>query len=207
VKITPLDLRNQEFGRTFRGYDPEEVRVFLELVSDEFEILIKENAGLTERVKDLDEKVRDYRNMERTLHATLIAAQESAQRSSENARDEAANILENARVESEKIVEGVRRERAELESEIARLQRIRQAHAQRLKSVLRQQLDLLAGVEGDESQGISTGVVAGELPVPVRRREESAAIPPGTIRPTFSVDDTELDPAPAEDGERAKRIE
>jgi len=209
VKITPLDLRNQEFGRTLRGYDPEEVRVFLELVSDEFEILIKENAGLTERVKDLDEKIRDYRNMERTLHATLIAAQQSAERSSENARDEAANILENARVEAEKIVEGARRERTGLDAEIDRLHRIRQAHVQRLKSVLRQQLDLLAGVEDDDAPEIARGVVPEEISRPGPRRREPPIVPPGTIRPTFSVDDEDLDPEPADEGEgeRAERIE
>lgn len=209
MKITPLDLRNQEFGRTLRGYDPEEVRVFLELVADEFEILIKENAGLTERVKDLDEKIRDYRNMERTLHATMIAAQQSAERSTENARDEAVNILEGARVESEKIVEAARREKAGLDSEIEYLRRIRQTNVQRLKSVLRQQLDLLAGVDDDSVPMIPSEVVTEELPRTNPRREETATAPPERIRPTFSVDDSPLEPTPADEpeGDRAERTE
>jgi cell division initiation protein len=208
LKITPLDLRNQEFGRTLRGYDPEEVRVFLELVSDEFEILIKENGSLAERVKDLDEKIRDYRNMEKTLNATLIAAQQNAERYSENARNEANNILENARVESRKIVEAARREKSALEEEIERLQRTRQAHLQRLKAFLREQLNLLAGEEDIHSL-TSALPRAGKPGSTTFPRSETATAPPATFRPTFSVDESELDPGPEPDGgeDRAETVE
>ena len=32
MKLTPLDIRKKDFGRSLRGYDPEEVEAFLDMV-------------------------------------------------------------------------------------------------------------------------------------------------------------------------------
>ncbi len=182
MKITPLDLQNQEFGRTFRGYDPEEVKVFLELVSDEFELLIKENSSLTERLRDLDEKIRDYRNMEKTLNATLIAAQKNSESYFENAKKEADLILESARLESRKILEGVQNEKIALEEEIGRLRKSRQILIKRFKAFLQEQLELLAGVEDRGTDASPSGKSADadhDLSIPIENE----------FHPTFSVEE------------------
>jgi cell division initiation protein len=181
LKITPLDLRNQEFGRSFRGYDPEEVRVFLELVSDEFEFLIKENTTLTERLRDLDERVQDYRNMEKTLKATLISAQKNAENYYENAKKEADLVLENAQLESRQILERAQNQKVILEEEIARLQTTRQSYVKKFKAFLREQMEALAaegnpGMAEDDSEGNVS--------------DEHVSIPViDTYHPTFSVDE------------------
>jgi len=194
LKITPLDLQNQEFGRTLRGYDPEEVKVFLELVSDEFELLIKENSSLTERLRDLDEKIKDYRNMEKTLNATLIAAQKNSENYFENAKKEADLILENAHLESRKILERAHNEKISLEEEIGRLQKSRQLLIRRFKSFLQEHLELLAGEKelfSDTSVHSENVDIEPEISIPVENG----------FRPTFSVDeevqqDQEHDGAP-----------
>ncbi len=182
MKITPLDLRNQEFGRTFRGYDPEEVRVFLELVSDEFEFLIKENTSLTERVRDLDEKIRDYRNMEKTLNQTLISAQTNAENYFENAKKEANMILENAQMECRRLLEEARNQKVTLDEEISRLRKSRQSYIRKIRTFLSDQLEMLAG-EDDESRTLD------EPNTGEGNREEGVTIPASdSCRPTFSVD-------------------
>jgi len=187
LKITPLDLQNQEFGRTLRGYDPEEVRVFLELVSDEFEYLIKENTSLTERVRDLDEKIRDYRNLEKTLNATLISAQKNAESYYENAKKEADLALENARLESRKILEEARDKKFALEEEITRLQKLRQHNIKKLKTFLKEQLELLAGEEIPE---LDEPEVVEDDTAERNNTADEAAIPTGdSFNPTFSVDE------------------
>ena len=57
MPITPLEIRKQEFKKKVRGYDPHEVREFLELIATELEELLRGNAGLSERVKDMDAKI------------------------------------------------------------------------------------------------------------------------------------------------------
>ena len=37
MKFTPFSIKNQEFSRAVRGYDKEEVRAYLEKLSDEVE--------------------------------------------------------------------------------------------------------------------------------------------------------------------------
>ena len=50
VAITPSDLCNQQFRRTvFGGYHPDEVDIFLERVANDFEHLLTQMKGLTEK--------------------------------------------------------------------------------------------------------------------------------------------------------------
>ena len=47
--LTPLDIYGKTFGKSFRGYDQQEVdKFFQELISD-YETLYKENIDLKER--------------------------------------------------------------------------------------------------------------------------------------------------------------
>ena len=43
MKITPIDIRQQQFGKSLRGLDPREVDSFLNLVSDELEAATRDN--------------------------------------------------------------------------------------------------------------------------------------------------------------------
>ena len=43
MKITPLDIQQQQFRVRFRGFDMVEVDNFLDLLANEFEELLKEN--------------------------------------------------------------------------------------------------------------------------------------------------------------------
>ena len=211
MKITPSDLRNQEFGRTLRGFDPEEVRVFLELVSDEFELLIKENNSLTERLRGLDEKIRDYRSMEKTLNATLISAQKNADSYFENAKKEADLTLESARMESRRVLEKAQNQKVALEEEIAQLQKTRTVYVNKFKSFLKEQLELLAGekdepvLDGghDRMRSVLPGdsfVGCGENPGEnIDAGAEMTAPKIDTFRPTFSVDEDERQESEAED--------
>ena len=45
IDLTPLDVRNKrgDFKRAMRGYEPHEVDLFLEMVADRLEALVREN--------------------------------------------------------------------------------------------------------------------------------------------------------------------
>ena len=54
MKITPIDISGHRFAKRMRGYDQEEVRSFLNLVSAEFEkIVIENNAQPAQAVANL----------------------------------------------------------------------------------------------------------------------------------------------------------
>ena len=50
MRLTPLDIREQQFRRVMRGMEPEEVTAFLASVASEFEVLLTENKELKQRL-------------------------------------------------------------------------------------------------------------------------------------------------------------
>jgi cell division initiation protein len=58
-----------------RGLDPDEVYAFLATVADEYEAALNDNKALRERLLELDDKVQEYRTIERTLRDTLVTAE------------------------------------------------------------------------------------------------------------------------------------
>ena len=67
MRITPLDVRKQEFRRSVRGFDCDEVRAFMSTLADEYEIVLVDNKQLREKLIAQDEKITEYQTMERTL--------------------------------------------------------------------------------------------------------------------------------------------
>lgn len=65
MKITPLSIKRQEFKRNIRGYDPDEVNTFLEIIADEFDQLQKQNEELSAQVTQLQKKLQDYQQIEK----------------------------------------------------------------------------------------------------------------------------------------------
>ena len=101
MRITPLDVRKQEFRKVVRGLEPEEVYAFLATVADEYETVLTDNKQLRDRVLELDEKVSEYRNMEKTLRDTLLTAERVMAEARENARKEAELIVRDANVKAQ----------------------------------------------------------------------------------------------------------
>ena len=120
MKLTPLDIRRNEFSRSMRGYNREEVESFLTMVADDVEGLIGEHRDLSRRLEELQKEIDEYREIERTLTETLVAAQKSADdlresslRDAELTRREAQvraeQLYDNARLEAERLMLDARR--------------------------------------------------------------------------------------------------
>ena len=76
--ITPLDIQNKEFKKSFRGYKESEVDQFLDEIIEDYEKLYKENIELKDKILILTEQIKQYNNLEETLKDTLIVAQSTA---------------------------------------------------------------------------------------------------------------------------------
>ena len=89
MRITPLDIQQKQFPMRFRGFDVEEVYAFLEVVREQMEDLLRENAMLKEQVQRAENQIKEYRDMETTLRETLMTAQQMVEDYKTNARKEA----------------------------------------------------------------------------------------------------------------------
>lgn len=91
--ITAIEIRNQQFNKSIRGYNEEEVKNFLYRLSQDYENLYSENARLKEEMQKLEYDLAKYYKMEETMNNSLILAQQTAEGLKANAEKEAQLIL------------------------------------------------------------------------------------------------------------------
>ncbi|MDZ4803342.1 MAG: DivIVA domain-containing protein [Candidatus Eisenbacteria bacterium] len=104
AKLTPLDIRKQEFPQRFRGYDPEEVDTFLDLIADDAESLTLERNQLQERSSTLESQLAEFKEIERSLRDALVMAERMQAEASENAQRRIESMLREAEVKSYSII-------------------------------------------------------------------------------------------------------
>jgi len=135
MNVTPLDLRQQQFRTTMRGYDRDEVTAFLAEVSSDYEVALTEADKLRQEVVRLEGLLNEHREHERNLRNTLL----TAQRLSDEVKDAAAKqadaivreaegraelILDKAQARVEDVhreIDGLRLKRREVENSVESL--------------------------------------------------------------------------------------
>lgn len=147
MRITPLDIRKQEFHRVMRGLDAEEVYAFLSTVGDEYEALLNDNKALRDRILELDDKVQEYRTMEKTLRDTLITAERVAVEAKDNARREASLLVKEAQIEVDKSLRDIKSEAMRLRQEVQQLRSQRDGYLARMKVVAESHMKFLETAE------------------------------------------------------------
>lgn len=149
MRLTPLDIRKQEFKRGMRGLDADEVHAFLATVADEYEAVINDNKALRERLLELDDKVQEYRNMEKTLRDTLLTAERVTVEAKDNARREAELIVKEAQIEAEKAGRDVRAASMKLRQEIQTLKQQKEGYLSRLRVLIESHMKFVEAAEKD----------------------------------------------------------
>ena len=150
MKITPLEIKRQQFKKTMRGYDTIEVETFLEMVSNELEDLIHENRAQKDKIIELETQLSDYKNIERSLQQTFMQAQETSGKSIENSKREAEIIVKEAEVKASQIVEKARLDFAHVKEEISQLKARKESVLSKLKVLLSSELNLIRALDIDE---------------------------------------------------------
>lgn len=147
MKITPLDVRKQEFKKVMRGYDPIEVDSFKEQLVNEFENLLKEQSEQRTKITELETQLKDFRQMERALQQTLMQAQEATGKSYEAARRDAESIIKSAEVKASQMLSIANVEMGKLNNEIVQLKARKDSFIGRMRVLLSSELDLIKALE------------------------------------------------------------
>ena len=155
MKLTPLDIKKQEFTRAFRGVDPQEVQSFLQMVADQWSSLLDENSRMEQKVRDLDSKLEHYRKIEEALQEALETARDNSHKTIENAQREAQIIIREARGEAEEIRKKGVTEQKRLKHDITKVSGRRDEVIARLRAFLMSEMELLARFEGQDQLGAS----------------------------------------------------
>ncbi|MCX6133347.1 MAG: DivIVA domain-containing protein [Ignavibacteriales bacterium] len=150
MKITPLDIKRQQFKKVMRGYDPVEVDTFLDMLSHELEDVVGRNKEFRDKLIELETQLKGYKDMERTLQQTLRQAQETSGKEIENSRKEATLIVQEAELKASQIVDKARTDFGRMKEEIANLKARKESILSRLKVLLRSEIDLIKALEIDD---------------------------------------------------------
>ena len=149
MKITPLDIQQQQFKTRFRGFDVREVDAFLEQIAETFEGLQKKNQDMSEEVRRLDLEIKGYRKREETFKRALLNSQKVLDQMKDNARKSAELIIAEAEVKAEKILNKAHNRLAQLHEDIAELRRQRTQIEVQISSIIEAHSRLLEiGKEG-----------------------------------------------------------
>jgi cell division initiation protein len=147
--LTSLDIVNQAFKKTMRGYDPSEVDEFLDRVAECIQVYVQKIKDYERVIEEQSEKLRDYENIKGSLHEALLMAQRTATEKVNNASllaDEkvaqadraseekighatvtAENILADARIKAERMIRDAESSVLDFGHELTMLQELRNA--------------------------------------------------------------------------------
>jgi cell division initiation protein len=149
MKVTPLDIQQQQFKTRFRGFDIREVDTFLEQMAETVESLQKENQNLGDEVRRLELEIQGYRKREETFKRALLNSQKVLDQMKDNARRSAELIIAEAEVKAEKILNKAHNRLAQLHEDITELKRQRTQIEVQISSIIEAHSRLLEiGKEG-----------------------------------------------------------
>ena len=188
MRMTPLEIQNHRFARRVRGFDRDEVESFLQMVTEDYEALVIENAEQRERARRLEEKLEVSQGQETLLRETLITAQSMSDHMRSLAENECRTNMNQAEQHAAEIVRKAERDVVRLKENIRELQGLRTRTAESLRSTLRSHLKWVDEVESEstvDSQHAKNASVTLRDPSPCAasplgdESESSAAPPPG----------------------------
>jgi cell division initiation protein len=143
MKYSPNSIKQQEFNKSVRGYDKDEVQAFLEKLSDEMESLQKENEQLKKELDAANLRLTEFRRIEKNLQDTLLKAQESSTKSFESTKKQTSLMIKEAEIKASQIMEKARESANEIRTAVITLREEKDLVVAKLKSIISSQAQLL----------------------------------------------------------------
>lgn len=161
MALTALELKDKTFATKFRGYDADEVDDFLDIVTRDYEDLIRKNHDQELELKNLRERLAYFDEMKESLSKSVLLAQDTAEKVKIAAEDQAANIikqadydaatlLHEAKDKANEILRNATDNAKKVVIETEELKNQTRIFHQRLKSTVESQLSLVNSSEWEE---------------------------------------------------------
>jgi cell division initiation protein len=143
MKFTPFGIKNQEFNKSVRGFDRDEVNAFLERLSDEFEHLQNENEKLKNELDRQEEQLKEFKRIEKNLQQAMLNQTESTSRTVDSAKKQTALMVKEAELKSAQIIEKAKESANSVRDSVLKLREERKLLIARIKALIDSQSSLL----------------------------------------------------------------
>lgn len=182
MKLTPIDIQQQQFARQLRGYSRPEVDSFLEIIGEQLGEVARENSDLAIQLKCQEEELGHHRDRETTMREALLTAQQALEEIRDNAQKEAHLIISEAELKAEKILHNAHGRVSRILEDVSELKRQRVRAVEELRGVLSTHVKLLdiqsEGAAADDLNDDASVTVLGRLRAPMPPVDET----PGSTR-------------------------
>mgnify|MGYP000855588782 FL=1 len=105
MPITSLEIKDKTFSTKFRGFDPEEVDEFLDIVVRDYEDLVRNNHEMERHIRSLEERLSYFDEMKDSLSQSVLIAQDTAERVKQAAQERSNNIIQQAEQDAQRLLE------------------------------------------------------------------------------------------------------
>jgi cell division initiation protein len=154
-------IRKKEFHIIFKGYKPDEVDKFLDILSVEFDRLIKKNREIQDSLDKLKfESTVEDTDIKKIIQDALISAHKVAEDIKNQAKKEAEEIIQQRKLEEEKTLSDLQMRKLQFEESIILLQSKYDELKNKIKKLTE---DMSAFIEDTNTVDISTEADSFEL--------------------------------------------
>ena len=143
MKLTPLDIQQQQFRTALMGFDKKEVDTFLDLLANDVEELVRENNALKDELRKRDTDLNEFRERERTLKDTMLTATQITEDIKQNARKEAEIVIAQAEHQAEQIIQNAHTRLVRIMEDMDELRRQKAQFEASLRSMIQTHFKLL----------------------------------------------------------------
>ena len=161
MPITSLEIKDKTFSTRFRGFDPEEVDEFLDIVVRDYEDLVRSNHDKDLHIKSLEERLSYFDEMKDSLSQSVLIAQDTAERVKQAANERSNNIIQQAEQSAQRLLEEAKykaneilRQAADNAKKVAveteELKNKSRVFHQRLKSTIESQLAIVESSDWED---------------------------------------------------------
>ena len=150
--MTPLEIENRKFKKSISGYSKTEVEEFVNVVSQNYEALYKENLANRDKINMLSNAIKQYKTMEETLQSAILVAQSAGDEVVANAKKRAENIIAEAETKATQLLSDASREVTRISFEYEEMKRNVEVFKTRIISLLTSQLDIVKEFSMPESK-------------------------------------------------------
>jgi len=141
--LTPLEIENRKFKKEISGYSKVEVAEFMNVISENYELIYKENLANKDKINMLSNAIKQYKTMEETLQSAILVAQSAGDEVIQNAKKRAENIIADAETKAAQMLSDASREVTRVSYEYEDMKRNVEVFRTRIISLLTSQLDIV----------------------------------------------------------------
>jgi len=147
--LPPHELKNKDFTRVVRGYNPVEVDEHIKFIIEKYTELYRENDELERKLKTANTRLEQFKSDEESIRSALINAQRASAKITTEANERAEIIIRSAKTSCDRIIAEFKEEVIKERDTLMALHKCAEQYKQKLMAQYAKHLDLMDQISPD----------------------------------------------------------